>query len=88
MAAIDETLLSLESELTGMIDQTSALKQQVGDYSRAREDLAVTRAELVKAIQSIDSVLRKEQELLVAIRQSMPDKVVDELMTSLITLND
>lgn len=79
MATIDETLLSLESELKGMIDQTASLKQKVGDYSKAREDLTATRVVLEKATLSLDVVLRKEEELLVAIRQSMPDKVVDQL---------
>ena len=79
MATIDQSLLNLESELKGMIDQTAALKQQVGDYSKAREDLMATRSGLAKAIQSLDTVLRKEQELLVAIRESMPDKVIDQL---------
>jgi len=76
MATIDENLLSLEEELNEMINETAALKERTGEYGDAKENLVSIHNRLESLIKCFEDLIRKDEKLVSAIKESAPDKIV------------
>ena len=79
MPNITDNLLSLESELAEIVKKTAALKQEIGNFSQAREDLLTVRDRLAGAIASLETLLHAQHDTILAIRQTAPDKILEEI---------